>query len=68
MGIKNAVILLKWFGIVPNGLDVRSLLYDVPPKIIMPNTNLHHIMPWASDIETKIGYKFQDLELLLQVI
>ncbi|KOC68324.1 Endoribonuclease dcr-1 [Habropoda laboriosa] len=66
VGIKNTVTLLKWFQILPNESDISEVLYSTPENPIIAEGNINHLMPWASDIETKLGYKFKNRALLLQ--
>ncbi|XP_072751991.1 endoribonuclease Dicer [Anoplolepis gracilipes] len=64
-GIKGAVELLKWFGILPD-VKIDELLYDNPPDPLIGSGNPNTYMPWACDMETKIGYKFNNRAFLLQ--
>lgn len=66
MGIKDTVILLKWLQILPNEIDIRKILYDISENFVAQE-NINRFMPWASNIETKLGYKFQNQAFLLQV-
>ncbi|XP_076391381.1 endoribonuclease Dcr-2 isoform X2 [Megachile rotundata] len=65
LGIKNAITLLKWFQILPNETDAHRLLHDISENIVV-DENINRFMPWASDIETKLGYRFENRALLLQ--
>ncbi|XP_025264753.1 endoribonuclease Dicer isoform X1 [Camponotus floridanus] len=64
-GIKGAAKLLKWFGILPN-IQIDELLYSNPPDPLINPGNPNSYMPWANDMETKIGYKFNNRAFLLQ--
>ncbi|XP_076635506.1 endoribonuclease Dcr-2 [Colletes latitarsis] len=66
MGIKDTATLLKWFGILPNDINAHTLLFVNLTNPIISEGNVNYFMPWASDIETKIGYKFQNRAYLLQ--
>ncbi|XP_076668388.1 endoribonuclease Dcr-2 isoform X2 [Andrena cerasifolii] len=66
MGLKGALILLQWFEILPHSLKVNKLLYGVPQDPLIAEGNVNHFMPWASEIETKLGYKFKNRGFLLQ--
>ncbi|XP_076178399.1 endoribonuclease Dcr-2 isoform X3 [Ptiloglossa arizonensis] len=65
MGIKGAATLLKWFKMLPKEVNIDTLLFDNSTNVICEE-NVNYFMPWASDIETKIGYKFQNRAFLLQ--
>ncbi|XP_029037837.2 endoribonuclease Dicer [Osmia bicornis bicornis] len=65
LGIKDTIILLKWLQILPNEIDIRGLLYDISEDFVAQE-NINRFMPWASNIETKIGYKFQNQAFLLK--
>lgn len=67
MGIKGAATLLKWFKMLPKEVNIDTLLFDNSTNVICEE-NVNYFMPWASDIETKIGYKFQNRAFLLQVM
>lgn len=67
MGLKGALILLQWFEILPNSVNVNKLLYGVPQDPLISEGDVNHFMPWASEIETKLGYKFKNRGFLLQV-
>lgn len=67
MGINGATTLIKWFGILPNEIDVRTLLRGELENPVISEGNIDKLMPWASDIETKLGYKFNNRAFLLQV-
>ncbi|CAL7946238.1 unnamed protein product [Xylocopa violacea] len=66
MGIKDTVTLLKWFKILPNEIDTNSLLYGIPANPIICEGNVNYFMPWASNIESRLGYKFKNRGYLLQ--
>ncbi|XP_076751647.1 endoribonuclease Dcr-2 [Xylocopa sonorina] len=66
MGIKDTIALLKWFQIVPNEIDANSILYGTPENPIMHEGDVNYFIPWASNIETKLGYKFKNRGYLLQ--
>ncbi|XP_053977112.1 endoribonuclease Dicer [Hylaeus volcanicus] len=70
MGIKDTVTLLKWFKILPRHINGDILLFDKSRSVVVSETvnqdKLNYFMPWASDIETKLGYKFKNRAYLLQ--
>lgn len=68
MGIKDTLILLQWFQILPYKIDANELLFGTPQNPIISEGNINHLMPWASNIETKLGYRFNNRGYLLQVI
>lgn len=68
MGIKDTFILLQWFQILPYKIDANELLFGTSRNPIISEGNINHLMPWASNIETKLGYKFNNRGYLLQVI
>lgn len=69
MGIKDTLTLLKWFQILPNEIDSNTLLFGTSENPIISNKeDINSYMPWASEIETKLGYKFKNRGYLLQVI
>ncbi|XP_046601014.1 endoribonuclease Dicer isoform X4 [Neodiprion lecontei] len=65
-GIEGAAKLLQWFQIIPCEIPVESILGGEPknPLIGDGNPNMH--MAWASTLEERIGYKFQNRGFLLQ--
>ncbi|XP_076220926.1 endoribonuclease Dcr-2 isoform X2 [Nomia melanderi] len=65
MGIKSTVNLLTWFEILPKDIDINALLFTVPkdPEI---SEDVDYLIPWASNIEQKLGYKFENRAFLLQ--
>ncbi|CAK9800088.1 Endoribonuclease Dicer [Anthophora plagiata] len=66
-GIKNAAALLKWFQILPNDVDISAVLSSTSINPILGHaSNIDSFMPWASDIEKKLGYKFKNRAFLLQ--
>ncbi|CAK9806078.1 Endoribonuclease Dicer [Anthophora quadrimaculata] len=66
-GIKNAAVLLKWFQILPNDVDINAILSSTPINPIIGHArSIDSFMPWASDIEKKLGYKFKNRGFLLQ--
>lgn len=68
MGIKDTLTLLKWFQILPNEIDSNTLLFGTSKNPIISKGDINSYMPWASEIETKLGYKFKNRGYLLQVI
>ena len=66
MGIKDTLILLQWFQILPHKIDANELLFGTPQNPIISEGNVNHLMPWASNIETKLGYQFNNRGYLLQ--
>ena len=68
MGIKDTLMLLQWFQILPYKIDANELLFGTPQNPIISEGNINHLMPWASNIETKLGYRFNNrgyLKILL---
>ena len=68
MGIKDTLTLLQWFQILPSEIDVDALLFGTPQNPIICEGNIDSFMPWASKIESQLGYKFNNKGYLLQVI
>lgn len=66
MGIKDTLTLLKWFQILPNEIDSNTLLFGTSKNPIISKGDINSYMPWASEIETKLGYKFKNRGYLLQ--
>lgn len=66
MGIKDTLTLLQWFQILPSEIDVDTLLFGTPQNPIICEGNINHFMPWASKIESQLGYKFNNKGYLLQ--
>ncbi|XP_076280664.1 endoribonuclease Dcr-2 isoform X2 [Lasioglossum baleicum] len=67
MGIKAAINLLTWFEILPKeAVNIDSLLVTVHENDIISQQNINYFMPWANDIEERLGYKFQNRKFLLQ--
>ncbi|XP_060820377.1 endoribonuclease Dicer-like isoform X2 [Bombus pascuorum] len=66
MGIKDTLMLLQWFQILPYKIDANELLFGTPQNPIISEGNINHLMPWASNIETKLGYRFNNRGYLLQ--
>ncbi|KZC10938.1 Endoribonuclease Dicer [Dufourea novaeangliae] len=66
MGIKHTVTLLQWFEILPKQTDVNQLLFSVSENSIIDAETINYFMPWASDIEKRLSYKFQNRGFLLQ--
>ncbi|XP_078032947.1 endoribonuclease Dicer-L-like [Augochlora pura] len=67
MGIKAAIKILMWFGILPeNVINIDALLLTVYDSHAIPHENIDYLMPWASDIEKRLGYKFKNRAFLLQ--
>ncbi|KAL6436316.1 hypothetical protein ACFW04_004692 [Cataglyphis niger] len=64
-GIRGAAKLLKWFGILPD-IQIDELLYSSPLDPLIDSGDPNKYMPWADDMETKIGYKFNNRAFLLQ--
>ncbi|XP_046751680.1 endoribonuclease Dicer isoform X2 [Diprion similis] len=65
-GIEGAAKLLQWFQIIPREIPINIVLVEKPknPLIGDGNPNIH--MTWASTLEERIGYKFQNRGFLLQ--
>ncbi|KAK9308230.1 hypothetical protein QLX08_001702 [Tetragonisca angustula] len=66
MGIKDTLTLLQWFQILPSEIDVDALLFGTPQNPIICEGNIDSFMPWASKIESQLGYKFNNKGYLLQ--
>ncbi|XP_043525578.1 endoribonuclease Dicer [Frieseomelitta varia] len=66
MGIKDTLTLLQWFQILPSEIDVDALLFGTPQNPIICEGNINSFMPWASKIESQLGYKFNNKGYLLQ--
>ncbi|XP_033323014.2 endoribonuclease Dcr-2 isoform X1 [Megalopta genalis] len=67
MGIKAAIKLLTWFEILPKQvINIDALLLNVHENQIISQGNIDYLMPWASDIEKRLGYKFKNRAFLLQ--
>ncbi|XP_076245317.1 endoribonuclease Dcr-2 [Calliopsis andreniformis] len=66
MGIEDAANLIKWFTILPDSINISTLLYGEPENPLISEGNVNKLMPWASDIETRLNYKFNNQAFLLQ--
>ncbi|XP_032687848.1 endoribonuclease Dicer-like [Odontomachus brunneus] len=65
-GISGAAKLLKWFGILPD-IEIDELLSGTSSlNPIIGNGNPNEHMPWADNIEKRLGYKFNNRAYLLQ--
>ncbi|XP_036140493.1 endoribonuclease Dicer isoform X2 [Monomorium pharaonis] len=65
-GIKGAAKLLKWFGILPDTVQINELLDSSTQSPVISSGDPDHHMPWADNIEAKFGYKFKNRAFLLQ--
>ncbi|XP_051175293.1 endoribonuclease Dicer-like isoform X2 [Leptopilina boulardi] len=68
LGIEGALNILKWFQIIPSLSNVElkniSISRNSFNEIVAANINDH--MPWATMIEKRLNYTFNDRSLLLQ--
>ncbi|KAG7187562.1 hypothetical protein KM043_018832 [Ampulex compressa] len=66
MGLEGAITLLKWFGVLPNNVNISELLHCNSKEPLITEGNPDYHMPWACSIEERMGYKFHNRAYLLQ--
>ncbi|KAG7209735.1 hypothetical protein KM043_011366 [Ampulex compressa] len=66
MGLEEAVALLKWFGVLPNNINIYELLHCNSKEPLITEGNPDYHMSWACSIEHRMGYKFHNRVYLLQ--
>ncbi|XP_058793942.1 endoribonuclease Dicer isoform X1 [Phymastichus coffea] len=66
LGVEGALSVVKWFDILPKTLDATEYLHAkvTNPQLAPGNINEH--MPWAGNVEKRIGYQFRNRAFLLQ--
>lgn len=64
MGLRGAATILRWLHVLPENVDVDTLLYKLNENPVSSVVNDH--IPNASDIERNIGYRFKNRAYLLQ--
>ncbi|XP_044009238.1 endoribonuclease Dicer-like [Aphidius gifuensis] len=66
MGLTGAAKLLKWFGVLPDNMNINKILNDKPSDGRFTNDDPLKHMNWIDSIESSIGYKFNNKIYLLQ--
>lgn len=63
---------MEWFEIVPNSERLRDLMNNKPPSPILnvnvKDQNVDFLLPSRKQLETKLGYKFNNKAYLLQAL
>lgn len=66
MGLIGAAKLLKWFGVLPENINIDKVLFGPSSNPRLNDGNPIDHMPWMNFIQNCLEYKFNDKIYLLQ--